>query len=115
MKTRAKAAALIVVLVMALCSFTGCARGARKAAVLLDTETLYIEQQGTETRIYDRAGGAAYTYEIHRTKKATGTAAQITEAATTTDTGSITIQTAYGLIIVTDKTTGRTFYIKGAS
>lgn len=113
MRVNTKAAALIIVLVMAVLTLTGCARGARKASVLLDTETLYIEQQGTETRVYDRAGGAAYTYTTHRTRKETGTAARITEAATKTETETITIQTAHGLIIVSDKTTGQTFYIKG--
>lgn len=113
MKRKTKAAAVILALIMAVFALTGCTESAPAAITLYDTESLYIERQGAETRVYDRVGGADYTFTSHRVRAAKGTAAQIREAQTSTDTDTIQIKTVYGLIIVTDKTTGTTLYIKG--
>ena len=114
MKRKHKAAAFIIALVMAVFALTGCTESKPAAITLYDTETLYIEREGAETRVYDRVGGADYTFTSHRVKASTGTAAQIREATTGADTDTIQIKTVYNLIIVTDKTTGTTLYIKGA-
>ena len=111
---RKRAAALLLALVMALFALTGCTKTAPATITLYDTESLYIERQGAETRVYDRVGGADYTFTSHRVRAAKGTAAQISEAKTTADTDTIKIQTVHGLIIVTVKDTGTTLYIKGA-
>ena len=110
---RSKAAAVLLALAMALFALTGCTDRTPAAITLYDTESLYIERQGAETRVYDRVGGADYTFTSHRVRAAKGTTARIREAQTSTDTDTIQIKTVYGLIIVTDKTTGTTLYIKG--
>ena len=114
MKRTTKAAAVLLALVMAVFALTGCTKTAPATITLYDTESLYIERQGAETRVYDRVGGADYTFTSHRVKAGQGTAAQIREASTTASTDTVEIKTVYNLIIVTDKTTGTTLYIKGA-
>lgn len=109
MGRRLKAAAAALVLALFL---TGCTTG--EAITLHDTSTLYIEREGDITRIVDRAGDDTYTLKTVRQHRQTGTAAQISEATTTADTDTLRLQTVGGLIIVTDKTTGTTLYIKGA-
>ena len=114
MTARNKAAAVLLALVMAVFALTGCTKTQQGAITLYDTETLYIEREGAETRVYDRVGEADYTFTSHRVKTSGSPAAQISEAKTTTETDTIKLQTVYGVIIVTDKTTGTTLYIKGA-
>lgn len=111
---RNKAAALLLALVMAVFALTGCTKTTSEVLTLYDSTGLKIERQGAETRIYDLEGEAEYTFTSHRVRAAKGTAAQISEAKTTADTDTITIQTVHGLIIVTLKDTGTTLYIKGA-
>lgn len=111
---RNKAAALLLALVMALFALTGCTNDKGEVLTLYDANGLKIEREGVETRIYDLEGEAQYTFTSHRVRAAQGTAAQISEAKTTADTDTITIQTVHGLIIVTLKETGTTLYIKGA-
>ena len=111
---RSKATALILALVMALFALTGCTKTAPAVITLYDTETLYIEREGAETRVCDRVGNADYTFISHRAKTDGSPAAQIREASTTANTDTVEIKTVYNLIIVTDKTTGTTIYIKGA-
>lgn len=111
---RNKAAALLLALVMALFALTGCTNDKGEVLTLYDANGLKIEREGVETRIYDLEGEAEYTFTSHRVRAAKGTAAQISEAKTTADTDTITIQTVHGLIIVTLKDTGTTLYIKGA-
>lgn len=111
---RSKAAAVLLALVMALFALTGCTKTAPAVITLYDTETLYIEREGAETRVCDRVGNADYTFISHRAKTDGSPAAQIREASTTANTDTVEIKTVYNLIIVTDKTTGTTIYIKGA-
>ena len=113
---KSKAAALLLALVMALFALTGCTDTASEVLTLYDANGFKIERQGAETRIYDLEGGADYTFTSHRVRvDKSNPAAQISEAKTTADTDTITIQTVHGLIIVTSKATGTTLYIKGAS
>ena len=114
MKRKTKAAAVLLALVMAVFALTGCTKTAPAAITLYDTESLYIERQGAETRVYDRVGNADYTFTSHRVKADGSPAAQIREASTTANTDTVEIKTVYNLIIVTDKTTGTTLYIQGA-
>ena len=111
---RNKAAAVLLALVMAVFALTGCTKTTNEVLTLYDSTGLKIERQGAETRIYDLEGEAEYTFTSHRVRAAKGTAAQISEAKTTADTDTVTIQTVHGLIIVTEKATGTTLYIKGA-
>ena len=109
-----KTAALLLALVMAVFALTGCTKTGGEVLTLYDANGLKIEREGAQTRIYDLEGGADYTFTSHRVRAAKGTAAQISEAKTTADTDTVTIQTVHGLIIVTEKATGTTLYIKGA-
>lgn len=109
-----KTAALLLALVMALFALTGCTKGEADILTLYESNGLKIEREGVQTRIYDLEGGADYTFTSHKVRAAKGTAAQISEAKTTADTDTIQIKTVYGLIIVTEKATGTTLYIKGA-
>lgn len=104
--------AVILALVMAVFAFTGCAGAQKGAITLYDSETLYIEREGAETRIFDQAGGTAYTITSHLVRVPADPAAQVGEATTRVETDTIRLQTVHGLIIVTDKTTGKTLYIK---
>ena len=109
---RSKATALILALVMALFALTGCTKAQQGTYTLYEANGLKIEREGAETRIYDLEGEAEYTFTSHRVKKSA--AEPVKEAQTTTDTDTIKIQTVLGLIIVTSKATGTTFYLKGA-
>ena len=111
---RRKAIAFILALVMAVFALTGCTKTQQGTITLYDGNGLKIEREGLETRTYDLKGKAEYTFTSHRVRAAQGTAAQISEAKTTADTDTIKIQTVHGLIIVTEKATGKTLYIKGA-
>ena len=111
---RRKAVAVLLALVMAVFALTGRTKTQQGTITLYDGNGLKIEREGVETRIYDLEGEAEYTFTIHRVKKDTSAAAQISEARTTADTDTITIQTVHNLIIVTSKTTETTLYIKGA-
>lgn len=110
MRKQANKAAIIAA-VWALFSFTGCKKAAADVTTIYDSDRLKIEQQGANTYIYDLAAGTDYSFTRSRQRKKAGTAAQIREARTTTDTKSLTIQTVYSLIIVTVKSTGETLYI----
>lgn len=122
---RIKAAALLLAVVMAVLTLTGCTAPQSSAEahqsdettrqgviILYDTDGLKIEREGAETRIYDLEGDAEYTFTTRRVKRATGAAAYISEGKTATDTETLTIKTVYGLIIVTEKATGKTLYIR---
>lgn len=111
MSNGVKAAALILALA-ALFSLTGCAKTGGKVVTLYSTEALKIEREGAETRIFDLAGKAEYTFTSRRVKATNGAAANIGVAKTTADTDTVTIQTVHGLIIVTVKSTGKTLYIR---
>lgn len=115
MKKQTKAAAVLLALVMAVFALTGCTKTEADILTLYDANGLKIEREGAQTRIYDLEGEAEYTFTSHRVHVKRGNAAQYVQAAqTTADTDTVTIQTVYGLIIVTSKATGETIYIKGA-
>ena len=114
MRRHSKAAAVLLALVMAVFALIGCTKNEADILTLYDANGLKIERQGAETRIYDLEGGADYTFTSYRVRAGKGTAAQISEAKTTADTDTLTIQTVHGLIIVTSKATGTTLYIKEA-
>ena len=112
MRKLTKAAAVLLVLVLAVFALTGCTNSKGGIFTLYDANGLKIEREGVQTRIYDLEGEAEYTFTSHRVKKSA--AEPVKEAQTTADTDTITIQTVHGLIIVTSKATGTTLYIKGA-
>ena len=111
-KTNKKASVLLLALIIALFALVGCTNGAPDKLTIYETETLKIEREGAKTTVYDVTGGASYVFTTTRTRTPKGSAAQISEATTTTDTKTITLQTVYNMIIITDKTTGETFYIR---
>lgn len=112
MKKQTKAAAVLLALVMAVFALTGCTKTEADILTLYDANGLKIEREGAETRIYDLEGDAEYTFTLRRVKKATGEAAYISEAKTAADTDTLTIKTVYSLVIVTEKATGKTIYIR---
>ncbi len=119
---KSKAAAVILALMFVGLFLTGCTatqqpqkegEPAESATVTIyETDTLKIESEGAKTRIYDLKGNAVYTFTAHKQRVPAASAAQIVEAKTTTDTETVKIQTAYNLIIVTEKATGKTLYIR---
>lgn len=111
MSRKGKTAAVLIALVMALYLFTGCTQMEQGLAILHDTETLYIESEGAETRVCDLVGNTTYTIKSHRTRRKLD-ARQSVQANTETDTDTITIKTVYDILIVVDKTTGETVYIR---
>ena len=118
MKRKHNAAAALLALTMAVFALIGCTKTAPAVNTIYESNALKIDQQGAETRIYDLEGDAEYTFTTYRRRVlrgTAGTAAQVTEGKTTADTDTIKIQTAHGLIIVTEKTSGTTLYVKGAS
>ena len=112
MNNRLKATALLLALVMAVFALTGCTKDGGEVVTLYDTNALKIEQEGAETRIYDLEGDAEYTFTSRKVRAARGTIAHISEAKTAADTDTVTVQTVYGVIIVTVKETGETLYIR---
>ena len=102
----------MLAIITALFALTGCRNSAADKMTIHDTNTLKIEREVAKTTVYDVAGDAQYIFTTTRTRTPKGTAAQISEAKTTTDTETIRLQTVYSMIIVTDKTTGETFYIR---
>ena len=109
---RTKAAVLLAV-IAAIFALTGCEKAQQDSYTLYDTNGLKIEKQGAETTVYDLEGGAEYAFTTHKTHQKKGAAAEICEARTTADTGTIKLETVHNLIIVTQKSTGKTLYIEG--
>lgn len=113
MKARHRAAAFLILLVVALFALTGCQNSTPDKITLYETNVLKIEREGLQTYVHDIDSGADYVFTSHRVRTSHGDpAAQISEAKTTADTDAIRLQTVFNMIIVTDKTTGTTIYIK---
>lgn len=106
-KTTRRAAAAILGVILAVFILAGCQQ---QAGTVYESDTLRIERDGAAVCIYDLVGDAAYTFTAHRTRTQ---AADVREVKTCTDTDTIRLQTAGGTIIVTDKTAGKTLYVKG--
>ncbi len=111
-KTNKKASVLLLALIIALFALVGCTNGAPDKVTIHDTNTLKIEREGAKTTVYDVAGDASYIFTTHRTRTRKTDAPKISEATTTADTETIRLQTVYNMIIITDKTTGETLYIR---
>lgn len=76
--------------------------------MLVDTDTLQIVTHGAYTTVSDLAGGATYQYMTVRIKRTDAP----TEAATATDTATITIVLLpHGGFEIADKTSGKTYTI----
>ncbi len=106
---RSKPVIVLAALVLALFTVTGCTKIEPAVQTIYSTDTLKIESQGAETRVYDCAGNATYTFTTHRVRKVQG--GDIATVKTTTDTDTIRLQTVRSLIIATDKTADTTVYI----
>lgn len=109
-KTIHRLAAFAVVLALAF-ACVGCAKEQPEAVVLYDTETVCIERQGADTRIYDRVGDSVYTLTAHRTRVKKDAAQAVQEDRISTVTDTITISTVHNIIIVTTAD-GKTLYIR---
>lgn len=109
---RAKAVTVLLVLVMAVFALTGCTQAQQGTVTLYDTDTVKIEREGAQTRIYDLEGGADYSFTAHKVRTPKGQVKYVSGATVAADTDTIEIKTVYGIIIVTDKTTGETLYIR---
>lgn len=82
------------------------------ATVLLDTASLRIEAEGQEMRVYDLTGETTYTITWHKTRVKKEDAQHVCQAETKATTATIEIKQAFNIVIVTDRTTGETYYIK---
>lgn len=84
---------------------------------LYDTDTLRIEKEGAETRIYDLAGNEDYTFTKQRVRRVKDSSTPATEPQPKdtprlcADTDTIKLETVHSIIIITDKTAGSTYYI----
>lgn len=111
-KTRYRTRAVIIAVIMAIFTLTGCREERQAVTVLYDTETLHIEQRGAETGIYDRINDTEYLFICRRVRVRPGQTDQIKEAKTAVNTSTLKVQTVYGILVITDKTAGKTVYIK---
>lgn len=110
-KTVYRLAAFIVSLAMAAVFLVGCTGTQQDAVTVYETDTLKIERQGAETRIYDLVGDSEYTFTTHRTRVRKDAAQDAQEARISTATDTITISTVYNIIIVTTAD-GKTLYVR---
>lgn len=110
-KTVYRLAAFIVSLAMAAVFLVGCTDAQQDAVTVYETDTLKIERQGAETRIYDLVGDSEYTFTTHRTRVKKDAAQDAQEARISTATDTITISTVYNIIIVTTAD-GKTLYVR---
>lgn len=110
MKTKRTIAMVLAVVVLAL-TLAGCARR-REPVTIWSSDTLRIEREGCTFRIHDLAGGGSYTLGITHIKRTPGITQEVQTARSLVDTETITIETAHKLIIVTDKASGKTLYIR---
>lgn len=106
--------------------FTGCSApqsatespsaAAVEELTLFDTDTLEITLEGTQTRIQDKTSGNVYSFT---TKKKYSTDPLTLEqmqarciARTSTDTSSLKIEIAGGVLVVTDRIANQTYFIQ---
>ena len=82
---------------------------------LFDTNTIRIELEGADTRVYDLVGGAEYDFTTTRTIRTTPLTLEEMQSRalgrTVTDTETMKIELAGGLIVVHDLTAEQTYYI----
>lgn len=108
-------AAAIITVALIAATLTGCTKAA--TVTLYDTDTLRIERQGAETRIYDLAGNEDYTFTKQRVRRVKDSSTPATEPQPKdtprlcADTDTIKLETVHSIIIITDKTAGSTYYI----
>ena len=110
-KTVYRLAAFIVSLALAAVFLVGCTNTRQDAVTLYETDTLKIERQGAETRIYDLVGDSEYTFTAYRTRVKKDAAQAVQEDRISTVTDTITISTVHNIIIVTTAD-GKTLYIR---
>ena len=100
-----KRAIAILLLAVITIAAAGCSR---EPVTIYETEQLKIDRCGAVTTITDKSEGREYTLQAVKVKQPKGTPATVKPIA---DTDTITIEAGSGLLIVTDKTTGKTVYI----
>lgn len=97
-------------------SATTAAASPADSLTLFDTSTLQIVLDGAETTVTDKISGSEYSFTTTRkisTEQPTLEQRQARcIARTTTNTDTMKIELAGGLIIVTDKSTGQIYYIQ---
>lgn len=108
--------AAVVVIVCALIAGTAQAahylyRQEQEPRTLYHDAYLTVERTGRRTSIYDGISGREYTYTMKRARRTTD-ANTAHRARTSTDTDTLTIQTAQGVLIVTVKGTGDTLIFR---
>lgn len=106
--------------------FTGCAApqsttGSPSAAAveeltLFDTDTLEITLEGTQTRIQDKTSGNEYSFTTTRKYSTDPLTLEQMQARciarTSTDTSSLKIEIAGGVLVVTDRIANQTYFIQ---
>ena len=120
-KQKLIAAAALVGIIFTGCAAPQSATGSPSAATveeltLFDTDTLEITLEGTQTRIQDKTSGDVYSFT---TKKKYSTDPLTLEqmqarciARTSTDTSSLKIEIAGGVLVVTDRIANQTYFIQ---
>ena len=110
MKTRQILALMLTVVVLAL-TLAGCARE-RELVTIWSSDTLRIEREGRTLHVHDLAGCSCYTLGITHIKRTPESTQEVQTARSLVDTATVTIEAAHKLIIVTDKASGETIYIR---
>lgn len=106
--------------------FTGCSApqsatespsaAAVEELTLFDTDTLEITLEGTQTRIQDKTSGNEYSFTTTRKYSTDPLTLEQMQARciarTSTDTSSLKIEIAGGVLVVTDRIANQTYFIQ---
>lgn len=110
------AAALIVALIISAAAYGAYQlhRHQQEPRTVYEDAYITVTHAGRATIVLDSISGREYTYTTTRRKRATdpAEAAQRAKIKTGTNTDTIRIETAYDVLIVTEKTTGDTLVFK---
>lgn len=117
---------LIAAAVLVGIIFTGCAApqsatespsaAAVEELTLFDTDTLEITLEGTQTRIQDKTSGNEYSFTTTRKYSTDPLTLEQMQARciarTSTDTATLKIEIAGGVLVVTDRIANQTYFIQ---
>ena len=96
---------VILTALLILLSFTGC-RG--KPKVLLDTDLLKVEQEGSKISVYDVLGDNVYNFRIVHKKPSN----RVLEAYAAVDTPTLRIEKQFKKLLLTVKKSKEVFTIR---
>lgn len=102
-----KKIAAVILLLALLITATGC-RSMERVTIYQD-ESIAVDRQGRTTYITETKTGNTFSCKQTRTRSTS----DARTASTGTNTDTISIKTVFNIVIVDEKDTGQTIYIKG--